>query len=255
MQPRELGRLIFDFERDVPPSKNADAAARLVRYLELNGFDPTARDAMGNTLLMHASRSGNEALVSYLLNSFHGLNPQALNSFGQNAAMLAMAYGHPELLALLQNAGIPLHPDNPALQWYLQNRADPSLASQLADLKPLAALLAQENFMNLRDANGRSLVFHAAMHADLDAIRFLCGCLNTPFLGWKDAYGNSVFRYTTRIADVELGKAICHELRTLRRRTRSLYKYPKEEREADWHEPRLRKRAMPPPDDADDEQP
>ena len=208
---------------------------------------------MGNTLLMHAVRSGNEALVSYLLQSFPELHPQALNSYGQNAAMMAMASGHPELLAMLQRAGIPLQPDNPALQWYLQNRSDPLAASQLRDLKPLAAFLSQENFMNLRDANGRSLIFHAAMRADLEAIRFLCGCLTAPFLGWKDAYGNSVFRYTTRIADVELGTAICHELRALRRKTRSLYKYPKEEWETDGCEPIVRKRGMPLPDEVDED--
>ncbi len=247
--------MIFDFERDVPPPRDVDAAARLVRYLQASGIDPQGRDAMGNTLLMHACRSGNEALASYLLNNVPGMNPQALNSFGQNAAMIAMAHGHPEILVLLQRSGVQLQPDNPALQWYLQNRSDPSLASQLRDWKPLMALLAQNNFMNLRDASGRTLVFHAAMNADLEAIRFLCGCLNAPFLGWKDEDGKSVFRYVTQIADVELGKAICVELRALRRKTRPLYKYPKEEWKTDCGEPRLRKRDTPPFDESDEEQP
>ncbi len=183
-------------------------------------FYPSLRDAMGNTLLMLACRAGHAELLAYLLESCPLAYAQALDVFGRNAAMIARDSGHPALLALLQQAGVELTPENPALQWYLQNRGDLAMASRAQDWQPLASILAQDHFMNLRDANGRTLIFHAVMNADLEAVRFLCGCLDTPFVGWKDVYGNSVFRYTTRIPNVETGAAICQELRAVRRRAR-----------------------------------
>jgi hypothetical protein len=176
------------------------------------------RDDADNTLLMQACRYGDTALASLLLAGCPPGYTQALNMFGRNAAMIASDRGHAVLLALLQQAGVELQPENPALQWYLMNCAD--LAIRRQDWSPLAALLAQDHYMNLRDADGRTLLFHAVMHADLDAVRFLCGCHDAPFLGWKDLYGHSVFRYTTRIAHVQTGTAICEELRTHRRRMR-----------------------------------
>ncbi len=183
-------------------------------------FYSSLRDAMGNTLLMQACRAGHAELVAYLLDSCPLAYAQALDTFGRNAAMIARDSGHPALLALLQQAGVELQPENPALQWYLQNRGDLAMASRAQDWQPLASILAQDHFMNLRDANGRTLIFHAVMNADLEAVRFLCGCLDTPFVGWKDVYGHSVFRYTTRIPNVETGAAICQELRTVRRKAR-----------------------------------
>lgn len=183
-------------------------------------YYPSLRDAMDSTLLMLACREGHAELVAFLLESCPLAYAQALDMFGRNAAMIARDSGHPDLLALLQQAGVELQPENPALQWYLQNRGDLVTVSRTQDWQALASILSQEHFMNLRDANGRTLIFHAVMNADLEAVRFLCGCLDSPFLGWKDAYGNSVFRYTTRIANVETGAAICQELRAVRRRTR-----------------------------------
>ena len=119
-------------------------------------------------------------------------------------------------------------------------RGDLAMAKGRQDWQPLASLLAQDHVMNLRDANGRTLLFHAVINADLEAIRFLCGCLDSPYLGWKDVYGNSVFRYTTRIPDVETGAAICEELRAYRRRTRWQHKRWRTTRVHDefaWSEP------------------
>ena len=200
------------------------------------------RDAMDNTLLMQASQAGHAELVAFLLEAGSLAYARALNIFGRNAAMIARDNGHSAVLALLQQAGVELQPDNPALQWYLQNRGDLVMSARVQDWQPLAALLAQDHFMNLRDANGRTLLFHAVMNADLDAVRFLCGCLDSPFVGWKDVYGNSVFRYTTRIPNVETGTAVCQELRSYRRRTRWKHKRrpwarDEEGRELVWGEP------------------
>ncbi len=201
---------------------------------------------MGQTLLMQACREGHAELVAFLLESCPLAYAQALDVFGRNAAMIARDSGHPALLALLQQAGVELQPENPALQWYLQNRGDVSMASRTQDWQALASILAQDHFMNLRDAEGRTLIFHAVMNADLQAVRFLCGCLDSPFVGWKDAYGNSVFRYTTRIANVETGAAICQELRAVRRRTRWQRKQRPWRREDAaemiWSEPDWRRR-------------
>lgn len=188
------------------------------------GFYASLRDALGNTLLMQACRAGHAELLAFLLDACPLAYAQALNAFGRNAAMIARDHGHHDLLAMLLQAGVELQPENPALQWYLQNRAELAMGVRTQDWQPLALLLAQDHFMNLRDANGRTLIFHAVMHADLDAVRFLCGCHDAPFIGWKDVYGNSVFRYTTRIPNVETGAAICQELRTYRRRTRWQHK-------------------------------
>lgn len=205
-------------------------------------YYPSLRDAMGSTLLMLACREGNAELVAFLLESCPLAYAQALDVFGRNAAMIARDSGHPALLALLQQAGVELQPQNPALQWYLQNRGDLAAASRTQDWQALASILSQDHFMNLRDANGRTLIFHAVMNADLEAVRFLCGCLDAPFVGWKDAYGNSVFRYTTRIPNVETGAAICQELRAVRRRTRWHHKRRPWRRDDDdgaivWSEP------------------
>ena len=185
-----------------------------------SGWYPTLRDPLDNTLLMYACRAGRADIVAFLLESCPLPYAQALNVFGRNAAMIARDSGHSEVLAMLLQAGVELQPANPALQWYLQNRGDLAVAARMQDWKPLAALLSQGPFMNLRDANGRTLLFHAVMNADLDAVRFLCGRLDSPYLGWKDAYGYSVFRYTTRIPNVQIGAAICLELKTHRRRLR-----------------------------------
>ncbi|MEO0318290.1 MAG: hypothetical protein RL404_1967 [Pseudomonadota bacterium] len=214
------------------------------RLPEASRFYPALRDAMGDNLLMQASRAGNVAMVAYLLGACPLAYAQSLDIFGRNAAMMARDGGHTEVLALLLQAGVPLQPDNPALQWYLQRRSDLAAAA-VQDWQPFASLLTQGNVINLRDAQGRSLIFHAVMNADLNAVRFLCGCTTPPFLGWRDAYGLSVLRYTTRIPNVETGAAICQELRTLRRRTRWLHKRrPRREDDADtiaWSEPAWRK--------------
>ncbi len=185
-----------------------------------SGWYTALRDPMDNTLLMYACRAGRADIVAFLLESCPRSYAQALNSFGRNAAMIAHDSGHSEVLAMLLQAGVELQPANPALQWYLQNRGDLAVAARMQDWQPLANLLAQGHFMNLRDANGRTLLFHAVMNADLDAVRFLCGRLDSPCLGWKDVYGYSVFRYTTRIPNVQTGAAICLELKTHRRRMR-----------------------------------
>lgn len=178
------------------------------------------RDSLGNNLLMVASRAGQPDIVAFLLETCPLSYAQALNMMGQNAAMIARDCGHTDVLLLLMQAGVALQPANPALQWYLQNRGDLADAARIQDWQPLAILLGQDHYMNLRDANGRTLLFHAVMNADLEAIRFLCGRLHAPYLGWKDVAGYSVFRYATQIPNVQTGAAICRELRTYRRRMR-----------------------------------
>ena len=176
---------------------------------------------MGNSLLMLAAATGKPEVVKFLIERFPALINSLLNRFGENAATLAQVYC-PEVLSMLLDAGVELHPENPALQWYLSQSG--SEQSNPSRLNELAKILSQDNYVNLRDDTGKTLLFHAVIRGDVDVTRFLCNLAAGPAVVWRDATGKSLFSYTTEIADVEVGSMICKELRELRRRDRPLYK-------------------------------
>jgi len=201
-----------------------ETALPVLQLMMRMGCDPGARDAFGNTLLMYACRSGNQALCHYLLTACSGLNPQQLNQWGRNAAMVADDHGQAHLLPMLERAGVLQLPHNPALQWYFENRASYAGAGLKSDWSMFQHILGLDHFMNLRDSSGRTLLFHAVINADLNAVRFLCRTVDTPILSLLDENGASVFRHAAGIAEVEIGAAICQEMRSLRRTMPWLHK-------------------------------
>jgi ankyrin repeat protein len=216
-QLKELPPSIREFFRYTPEPQLLQA----LRMMIAQGLDPTAKDEMGNSLLMLAAATGKPMLVKFLIERFPLLINSLLNRFGENAATLAQAYC-PEALTFLLQAGVELHLQNPALQWYLsQSDQVPFTTSRMQEL---SVMLSQDNYLNLRDETGKTLLFHAVIRGDVDVVRFLCNLSVGPAVVWRDQAGKSLFGYTTEIADVRLGSMICKELKDLRRRDRPLYK-------------------------------
>lgn len=216
-QLRGLPPLIREFFRYTPEPE----LLHTLNMMIAQGLNPAAKDEMGNSLLMLAAATGKPMLVKFLIERFPLLINSLLNRFGENAATLAQAYC-PEALALMLKAGIELHPQNPALQWYLsQSEQVPFTMSRMQEL---SVMLSQDNYVNLRDETGKTLLFHAVIRGDVDVVRFLCNLSVGPAVVWRDQAGKSLFGYTTGIADVRLGSMICKELKALRRRDRPLYK-------------------------------
>lgn len=216
-QPFTLPPQMKDFFRSTPEP----ALLRALQMLLSQGLDAGAKDEMGNSLLMLACATGKPAVVRFLIERCPSWASPLLNRFGENAATLAQAYC-PEALSSLLEAGVELYPENPALQWYLSQPA--GTTNDASRLQQLAAILGQDNYLNLRDETGKTLLFHAVIRADVDVVRFLCNLAVGPAVVWRDAIGKSLFGYTTEIADVRLGAAICKELRALRGRERPLYR-------------------------------
>lgn len=216
-QPHTLPPLMKEFFSRTPEPP----LMRALQMLLSQGLDPMAKDEMGNTMLMLAVATGKPLLARYLIGQMPGLLGHLLNRFGENAATLAQAYC-PEVLPLLLESGVEQRPRNPVLQWYLVQPV--VVTDSPSRLQELATLLAQDNCLNLRDEDGRTLLFHAVIRGDVDVVRFLCNLSVGPAVVWRDATGKSLFGYTTAIADVRLGSLICKELKALRRRDRPLYR-------------------------------
>lgn len=216
-QPHFLPPAMRSFFRDT----SEPSLLRALQMLLSQGLDPAAKDEMGNSLLMLAVATGKPMVVRDLLERLPALVRHLLNRFGENAATLAQAYC-PEVLPLLLAEGVEMHPENPVLQWYLSHLVE--MRTDGGRLPELATLLAQGNYLNARDESGKTLLFHAVIRGDLEVVRFLCNLNVGPAVVWRDRAGKSLFGYTSEIADVELGAAICTELRELRRRDRPLYK-------------------------------
>ncbi len=220
-QPTLLPRGLDRFLARLPEPQ----AWRALELLFGLGLDPMARDALDNTLLMVAIRSGHASTAILLLERFPAILHHQLNFFGENAATLAEAWC-PALLPLLLRLGIALRPENAALDWYLRQQADQGIGGGSAsNLPALEQMLAQNNTINLRDASGKTLLFHAVIFGDLETVRFLCNLANQPVVTWRDYEGMSLFGYARKVADVKLGAAICTELREQRRRMRPLYRH------------------------------
>lgn len=72
-----------------------------------NGLKPNTTNAIGNTLLMEASKTGNYTAAKLLL--AHGAKVNTQNELGNTALMEATLRGDTEMVALLLNAGANTH--------------------------------------------------------------------------------------------------------------------------------------------------
>jgi hypothetical protein len=92
----------------------------LIRMIRL-GCNADVADKLGNSVLILACKAGRSALVKTLLTDCPNLNKNWLNAHGQNAAMMAHKYGNVQLYPLLEQAGIPKHPENLLIKIYLSS--------------------------------------------------------------------------------------------------------------------------------------
>ena len=171
---------------------------------------------------MFACKAGRSELVKVLLTECPNLRKDWLNVHGQNASMMAYKYDNSQLYPLLEEAGISRHPENPALYMYLssfQITGDDSTDSETDDYLDL---FEENNFMNLADVNGQTLLFHAVIHEDVDFVIFLCKQKNFPNVSLRDRNQKSVFDYVKQIKDPEKKKKISELIYNLSLQTGSL---------------------------------
>lgn len=193
-----------------------DARERLaVRLIEL-GCDPNASDDMDTTVLMHAAKSGMSKLIQTLLADCPELALHRLNFNGRNAAMIAHSNGNQAVLALLESAGAMRNPPNPAISFYEASPERFAGANAESAYQQLWQLLQGTHYMNLADASGKTLIFHAVMNQDVEMVRFLCCRSDYPDLRLRDHDERSVFDYAALIGDEQKRRDIMAELRALR---------------------------------------
>lgn len=195
-----------------------DAIAELMLRLLRVGFDPEAKDATGNTLLMKACKAGRVDVVTTLLQEFPALKRNQLNREGKNAAMLAHDYDNVQLLPLLQQYGVTLQPANPALDFYRQHAGILAGPDGIEYREELRKLLRSDHFMHLPDAQGRTLLFHAVQDGNLKVVSLLCNFSDPPELIKRDHHGKTVFDYASAIADASARTGTQEELRSLYKR-------------------------------------
>jgi ankyrin repeat protein len=209
---------VIEFREGAISDQAEDLLIRMIRL----GCDANVADNLGNSVLMHACKAGRSALVKVLLTECPNLRKDWLNVHGQNAAMMAYKYDNSQLYPLLEEAGISRHPENPVLYMYLssfQITGDDSTDSESVDYLDL---FEENNFMNLADVNGQTLLFHAVIHEDIDFVIFLCKQKNFPNVSLRDRNQKSVFDYVKQIKDPEKKKKISGLIYNLSLQTGSL---------------------------------
>ena len=179
----------------------------LIRMIRL-GLNPNGEDEYGNTMLMHACKSGNLTLTTFLLTECPNLNKDRLNIFGQTAATMAYNYNNVQLYPLLEQADISPRPDNPAIRFYLSSFDIADYGSSDSETDEYIDLFKDNNYMNLADENGQTLLFHAVIHADVDFVSFLCEQKNFPNASLRDKKQKTVFDYIDQIKDPRKKKEI-----------------------------------------------
>jgi ankyrin repeat protein len=170
----------------------------LIRMIRL-GLNPNGEDEYGNTMLMHACKSGHLNLVKFLLTECSDKNKLRLNMFGQNAASLAHKHGNSHLCSLLEQAGIPRHPENPVIKFYLSSFDIADDDSSNSETEEYLDLFEENNFMNLPDENGQTILFHAIIHEDVEFVSFLCKQKRYLNVALHDLNEKSVFDYINQI--------------------------------------------------------
>jgi ankyrin repeat protein len=209
---------VIEFREGVISDQAEDLLIRMIRL----GCDPNVADKYGNSVLMLACKAGRSALVKVLLTECPYLRKDWLNVHGQNAAMMAYKYDNSQLYLLLEEAGISRHPENPAIEMYLSSFqiAGDELTDSEAD--DYVDLFEENNFMNLADVNGQTLLFHAVIHEDVDFVTFLCEQKKFPNVSLRDRNQQSVFDYIKQIKDPEKKKKISQLVYNLSLETGSL---------------------------------
>jgi len=201
----------------------------LIRMIRL-GCNVNVVDQLGNSLLIRACKAGRFALVKVLLTECPDIRKDWLNVHGQNAAMMAYKYGNSQLYTLLEQSGISPHPENPAINRYLSSfeiSDHDSTESTESESEDYSELFKENNFMNLADVNGQTLLFHAVIHEDVDFVSFLCQQEKFPNLALRDKNQKSVFDYIKQIKDPEKKKNISQIAYNLALQTGSLQQLAK----------------------------
>ena len=203
-----------------------EAEDLLIRMIRL-GCAANVMDELENSLLMLACKAGRSGLVKVLLNDSPDLIKDWLNVHGQNAAMLAYKYGNSHLYPLLEQAGISQHPENPAIKLYLSSCDTDEYESSDSETDEYVDLFKDNNYINLADENGQTLLFHAVIHADVDFVSFLCQQKNFPNVSLRDKNQNSVFYYIKQIKNPEIRTKLWALVNNLALQTGSLQQLAK----------------------------
>ena len=203
-----------------------EAEDLLIRMIRL-GCAANVMDELENSLLMLACKAGRSALVKVLLNDSPDLIKDWLNVHGQNAAMLAYKYGNSHLYPLLEQANISPRPDNPAIRFYLSSFDIADYGSSDSETDEYVDLFKDNNYMNLADENGQTLLFHAVIHADVDFVSFLCEQKNFPNVSLRDKKQKTVFDYIKQIKNPEIRTKLWALVNNLALQTGSLQQLAK----------------------------
>ncbi len=186
----------------------SDTMAQLCLRLLYLGCDPNGSENYPDTPLMMACKAGRKDLVEALLTQCPAVGLNAVNSDGRNASMLANEAGHKHLLLMLDKAGVPLRPINPASNFYTLVQHVKGGDDYDNRVATVMGFLEQGDFLNLVDDSGKTLLMHATIHGDLDMLKALVRFKLGPMVHIRDAEGKNVFDHAEALNDKPLGKAI-----------------------------------------------
>ena len=175
----------------------------LIRMIRL-GCNANVADKFGNSILILACKAGRSALVKVLLTECPDLRQDWLNVHGQNAAMMAYKYGNAQLYPLLEKAGISQHPENPVIKFYLSSFEVEYDDSYDSEIEEYLELFKENNFMNLADKNGQTILFHAVIHEDVNFVSFICHQKQFLNVALRDINNKTVFDYIKQIKDPDI---------------------------------------------------
>jgi ankyrin repeat protein len=201
---------------------SADEADKLLIRMIRLGVSPNSQDKRGNSILMHACKSARLNLVKFLLTECSNLSKDSLNVFGQNAATIAYKYGNLQLYPLLAEAGISPQPDNPLITIYLKSRELSANVRSKPKWDEYSKLLDKNQYMNLADANGQTLLFHAVINEDVDFVTYLCSHNQFPHITRRDNQEKTVLDHAQEIKDPVKKERIRVELAKVLEETGSL---------------------------------
>jgi hypothetical protein len=159
------------------------------------GADVNDKDDLGNTALMKAAAKGHESVVVALLAK--GARPNERNEKGETALMKAAEMGHVSIMKFL------LKPEA------ITNNAAELLKKAGVDAKPgeIAALVLGETRVDVKDAQGQTALYKAALHNQTEAIALLASTTGADRLT-KDNEGHSPLMIAVANGHFDAAKAI-----------------------------------------------